>query len=40
VVREIVMAHHGSIDAQSAPGKGTTFIVTLPLVAMDEKRED
>jgi len=32
VVREIVVAHHGTIDVQSAPGQGTTFIVTLPLV--------
>jgi signal transduction histidine kinase len=34
VVREIVVAHHGTIDVQSAPGQGTTFTVTLPLVAM------
>ena len=35
VVREIVVAHHGTIDVQSAPGQGTTFTVTLPLVAME-----
>ena len=35
VVREIVLAHHGTIDVQSAPGQGTTFTVTLPLVAME-----
>lgn len=27
----IVRAHHGSITAQSQPGKGSTFLVTLPL---------
>lgn len=35
VVREIVAAHHGTIDVQTTPGKGTTFTVTLPLIAMD-----
>ena len=33
VVREIVAAHHGTIDVQSAPGQGTTCTVTLPLVS-------
>ena len=33
VVREIVVAHHGTIDVQSAPGQGTTCTVTLPLVS-------
>jgi signal transduction histidine kinase len=35
VVREIVVAHHGTIDVQSAPGQGTTCTVTLPLVARE-----
>jgi signal transduction histidine kinase len=35
VVREIVVAHHGAIDIQSAPGQGTTCTVTLPLVARE-----
>ena len=35
VVREIIVAHYGTIDVQSAPGQGTTFTVTLPLVAME-----
>jgi signal transduction histidine kinase len=38
VVREIVVAHHGTIDVQSAPGQGTTCTVTLPLVAMESMR--
>ena len=38
VVREIVLAHHGAIDVQSAPGQGTTFTVTLPLVAVEGMR--
>jgi signal transduction histidine kinase len=33
VAREIVAAHQGTIDVQSAPGMGTTFTITLPLVA-------
>jgi PAS domain S-box-containing protein len=30
VTKAIVEAHHGHIDIQSEPGKGTTFTVTLP----------
>ena len=32
IVRNVVDAHDGRIDAQSAPGRGTTFKVTLPVV--------
>ena len=39
VVREIVVAHHGTIDVQSAPGQGTTFTVTLPLVPRKGMRQ-
>jgi len=31
VARQIVEAHDGTISAESAPGKGTTFIVSLPI---------
>ena len=32
IVRNVVDAHDGRIDATSAPGRGTTFKVTLPVV--------
>ena len=32
IVRNVVDAHDGRIDATSAPGRGTTFRVTLPVV--------
>ncbi len=32
IVRKVVDAHDGRIDAVSAPGRGTTFRVTLPVV--------
>jgi signal transduction histidine kinase len=32
IVRKVVDAHDGIIDATSAPGRGTTFRVTLPIV--------
>ena len=31
IVRKVVDAHDGRIDAVSAPGRGATFRVTLPL---------
>ena len=31
IAREIVTAHHGTIEVSSTPGKGTLFTVTLPL---------
>ena len=32
IVRKMVNAHDGRIHASSAPGRGTTFTVTLPVV--------
>ncbi len=36
IVRKIVDAHDGSIDLETAPGRGTVIRVTLPVKAMDE----
>ncbi|MBI4887742.1 MAG: hypothetical protein HY824_11665 [Acidobacteria bacterium] len=35
IVRKIVDAHDGSIDLQTAPGRGTTIRVTLPVTTID-----
>ena len=35
IVRKIVDAHDGSIDLESAPGRGTLIRVTLPVTAID-----
>jgi signal transduction histidine kinase len=31
IAREIIQAHHGQIEVKSAPGRGTAFILSLPL---------
>ena len=36
VCKKIIQEHHGTIDVESAPGRGTTFCLTLPLQAQDE----
>ncbi|MBD0321399.1 MAG: PAS domain S-box protein, partial [Gemmatimonadetes bacterium] len=37
ICRKIVERHKGAITAESAPGEGTTFIVTLPLKDAEEE---
>jgi PAS domain S-box-containing protein len=37
IVKTIVESHEGRIDVRSAPGNGTTFTVTLPLVRTAER---
>ena len=37
IVRKIVDAHDGRIDIRSAPGLGTRFTVTLPVLGGDEE---
>lgn len=36
IVREIVLAHSGSIEVKSLPGYGTTFLVRLPLFNIEK----
>jgi signal transduction histidine kinase len=32
IVKGIVEAHHGTIDVESVPNKGTTFRILLPAI--------
>jgi signal transduction histidine kinase len=36
IVRKIVEAHGGAVEVESAPGRGTAFLVTLPRKALAE----
>jgi len=31
ICKRIIMAHHGQISVKTAPGKGTTFLIELPM---------
>ena len=35
----IIENHNGVIDVESTPGKGTTFIIQLPLTHKEEKKQ-
>jgi signal transduction histidine kinase len=39
IAKEIVVAHHGSIEASSTPGEGARFTVTLPLFNAEDNPE-
>jgi two-component system sensor histidine kinase ResE len=39
IAREIVVAHHGSIEASSTPGEGARFTVSLPLFNPEDNPE-
>ena len=38
IAKEIVEAHEGSISAESTPGEGTTFLLTMPVRAATGRR--
>ncbi len=39
IARNAVIMHRGTIDLKSTPGKGTTFIVKIPLICAGNKKQ-
>jgi len=39
LVKKIVEAHGGSVNGESEPGAGTTFIIKLPSLPMEQQHE-
>jgi signal transduction histidine kinase len=39
ISRKIIQAHGGEIEAQSSVGRGTTFIIYLPLIKKNEQKQ-
>lgn len=40
IVQQVAKEHHGSVEVDSAPGRGTTMTVRLPLPAREEEPEE
>ncbi len=40
ICKQIILAHHGQISVKTAPGKGTTFLIELPVNQKDKLRKD
>src|SRR5262249_10132990 len=40
IVKSICAAHHGRVEATSTPGRGSTFLVELPLAAAPANRNN
>ena len=40
ICKQIIRAHHGQITVKTARGKGTTFIIELPVHVSDVKRKE
>lgn len=40
IVKHIAHIHHGAVEVESTPGKGSTFTITLPAVHSEEATED
>ena len=39
ITKNVIQMHHGIIDAESAPGEGTTFSVRIPLNYVPRQEE-
>ena len=40
IVKHIAQIHHGNVEVESTPGKGSTFTIILPMVQSEAATED
>ncbi|MBO0797582.1 MAG: HAMP domain-containing histidine kinase, partial [Blastocatellia bacterium] len=40
LIKNVIIAHHGTIDVKSMPGRGSSFVISLPVMAADQPNDD
>ncbi|MBO0723865.1 MAG: HAMP domain-containing histidine kinase, partial [Blastocatellia bacterium] len=40
LIKNVIIAHHGTIDVKSTPGRGSSFVISLPVMAAAQPNDD